>query len=132
MSMPVGIVGFRGYSGAEAVRLLAAHPHCEPVLLEHRADSSDDAKLLRKSTIWRAPAAPESVAAEGLRAVLLATPPEVSMDLTPRFLDAGAVVIDLSGAFRLRTPERYKQWYKEEHTAPSLIASAAYGLPEFN
>jgi N-acetyl-gamma-glutamyl-phosphate reductase len=132
MSAPIGIVGFRGYSGADAVRLLAAHPHCEPVLLEHRADSGDEAKLLRKSTIRRAPAAPESVAAEGLKAVLLATPPDVSMDLAPKFLDAGAAVIDLSGAFRLRTPERYKQWYREEHTAPALFAGAAYGLPEYN
>lgn len=53
------------------------------------------------------------------------------MDLAPKFLDAGAIVIDLSGAFRLRTPERYKQWYKEDHTAPALLAEAAYGLPEF-
>ena len=132
MRARVGIVGFRGYSGAEAVRLLAAHPHCEPVLLEHRADTGDDAKLLRKSTIRRAPATAESVASEGLKAVLLATPPDVSMDLAPKFLDAGAAVIDLSGAFRLRTAERYKQWYKEDHTAPALLADAAYGLPEYN
>jgi len=132
MGTSVGIVGFRGYSGAEAVRLLASHPDCEPVLLEHRADSGEDVKLLRKSTIRRAPASPESVASEGLKAVLLATPPDVSMDLTPKFLHAGAVVIDLSGAFRLRTAERYKQWYKEEHTAADLLESAAYGLPEYN
>jgi len=132
MSVHVGIVGFRGYSGAEAVHLLASHPYCEPVLLEHRADSGEDAKLLRKSSVRRAPATPESVASEGLKAVLLATPPDVSMDLAPKFLNAGAVVIDLSGAFRLRTPERYKQWYKEEHTAPALLADAAYGLPEYN
>jgi N-acetyl-gamma-glutamyl-phosphate reductase len=132
MSVRVGIVGFRGYSGAEAVRLLSGHPQCEPVLLEHRADAGDDARLLRKSNIRRAPAISESVATEGLKAVLLATPPEVSMDLTPKFLDAGAAVIDLSGAFRLRTPERYKQWYKEEHTAPELFEGAAYGLPEYN
>jgi N-acetyl-gamma-glutamyl-phosphate reductase len=132
MSFQVGVVGFRGYSGAEAVRILTAHPHCEPVLLEHRADTGDDAKLLRKSTIRRAPATPESVASEDLKAVLLATPPDVSMDLAPKFLNAGAAVIDLSGAFRLRTAERYKQWYKEEHTAPGLLAEAAYGLPEYN
>lgn len=131
MSVRVGIVGFRGYSGAEAVRLLSAHPHCEPVLLEHRADQGDDARRLRQSTLRRAPATAESVGNEGLKAVLLATPPEVSMDLTPGFLAAGASVIDLSGAFRLRTPERYKRWYKEEHTAPELFASAAYGLPEY-
>ena len=132
MPFPVGIVGFRGYSGAEAVRILSKHPHCEPVLLEHRSDAGGDAKLLRKSPVRRAPASPESVAEAGLKAVLLATPPEVSMDLAPKFLDAGAVVIDLSGAFRLGTAERYRQWYKEEHTAARLLPEAVYGLPEYN
>jgi len=131
MTASIGIVGFTGYSGAEAVKILAAHPRCEPVLLEHRADPGDAAKLVRKSTIRRAPATPESVANEGLKAVFLATAPEVSMDLAPKFLATGAIVIDLSGAFRLRTPERYKQWYKEDHTAPHLLAEAAYGLPEY-
>jgi N-acetyl-gamma-glutamyl-phosphate reductase len=131
MKVPIGIVGFGGYSGAEAVRILKSHPQCEPVLLEHRADAGGDARLLRKPSIRRAPAVAESVSTEGLKAVLLATPPEVSMDLTPKFLDAGAKVIDLSGAFRLRTPERYQQWYKEAHTAPQLFSEAAYGLPEF-
>ena len=46
-------------------------------------------------------------------------------------LDAGARVIDLSGAFRLRTPENYTAWYKEPHTRPDLLAEAVYGLPEF-
>src|SRR5437868_6708907 len=131
MGVAIGIVGFTGYSGAEAIKILTAHPHCEPVLLEHRADSGDATKLVRKSTIRRAPATAESVADEGLKAVFLATAPEVSMDLAPKFLATGTVVVDLSGAFRLRTPERYKQWYKEDHTAPHLLADAAYGLPEY-
>jgi len=46
-------------------------------------------------------------------------------------LGAGAKVVDLSGAFRLRTPERYTAWYKEPHTEPALLAEAAYGLPEY-
>src|ERR1700743_1543052 len=131
MKASVGIVGFTGYSGVEAVKILSSHPHCEPVLLEHRADSGDGPKLRRKSSIRRAAATPESVQAEGLKAVLLATAPEVSMDLAPKFLNAGAAVIDLSGAFRLRTAERYKQWYKADHTAPELFAEAAYGLTEY-
>jgi N-acetyl-gamma-glutamyl-phosphate reductase len=132
MSIPVGVVGFGGYSGAEAVRILGRHPECVPVLLEHRQDAGDDARLLRKPDIRRAAAVAESVKAEGLKAVLFATPPQVSMDLAQKFLDAGAVVVDLSGAFRLRTAERYKAWYKEDHTAAGLLAEAVYGLPEFN
>jgi N-acetyl-gamma-glutamyl-phosphate reductase len=46
-------------------------------------------------------------------------------------LDAGARVIDLSGAFRLGTPDKYTTWYKEPHTQPELLAEAVYGLPEF-
>jgi N-acetyl-gamma-glutamyl-phosphate reductase len=101
------------------------------VLLEHRADAGADAGLLRKPDIRCAAANADSVSAQGLKAVLLATPPDVSMELAPAFLDAGAIVVDLSGAFRLRTPERFKQWYKEDHTAPELFGQAAYGLPEY-
>lgn len=127
MAFSVGIVGFRGYSGAEAVRILSAHPQCEPVLLEHRADAGSDAKHLRPSHIPRV-AVNE---AKELHAVLLCTPPEVSMELAPKFLEAGSIVVDLSGAFRLQTAARYKHWYKEEHTAPALFDTAVYGLPEF-
>src|SRR5260370_41609707 len=131
MSIPVGIVGARGYSGQEAVHILSGHPHCEPVLLEHRAEHAGVAALLRKSAIRSAPASAESVAAMGLKAVLLAAPSDVSMELAPKFLEAGAIVIGLAGAFRLETAERFHHWYKEEHTAPQLLAEAVYGLPEF-
>ena len=53
------------------------------------------------------------------------------MELAPAMLDAGAKVIDLSGAFRLGDAATYTRWYKEEHTAPALLAEAVYGLPEF-
>ncbi len=63
--------------------------------------------------------------------MFLATPAEVSLELAPAMLAAGAKVIDLSGAFRLRTPEVYARWYKATHTHPELLEQAAYGLPEF-
>src|SRR5271170_6861034 len=132
MRYPVGIVGFSGYSGAEAVRLLSHHPYCEPVLLSHRADSDEGAKLVRKSDVRRGHASAEAVASEGLKAVLLATPHDVSMELAPQFLAAGAVVVDLSAAFRLPTPGQYKHWYKEEHTAVGLLPDAVYSIPEFH
>ena len=131
MPTPVGIVGFRGYSGAELIRILDCHPGTEPILLEHRSDSGEDPSPRGARKLRKLPSSAASVKAEGLAVVFLATPPEVSMELTPAFLDAGAKVIDLSGAFRLRTPEMYKTWYKSDHTATALLAEAVYGLPEF-
>jgi N-acetyl-gamma-glutamyl-phosphate reductase len=131
MRIPVGIVGFRGYSGAELVTILGRHGRVEPILLEHRSDAGERPAPRGHAGPRRIPLTPEAVRSEGLAAVFLATPAEVSMELAPALLDAGAKVIDLSGAFRLRTPERYKQWYKADHTQPELLAEAIYGLPEY-
>jgi N-acetyl-gamma-glutamyl-phosphate reductase len=131
MTSLVGIVGFRGYSGAELVRILRRHAQVTPVLMERRSDSAAETIPRGAKLDKRIPCTPEAVASEKLAAVFLATPPEVSMELTPGLLNAGAKVIDLSGAFRLRTPEIYKDWYKADHTQPELLAEAAYGLPEF-
>src|SRR5689334_9514818 len=108
MSIRAGIVGFRGYSGAELVQILKKHPEAEPVLLEHRSDAGEHPLPRGAVRPERLPATSDGVRQGELSVVFLATPPEVSMDLTPGLLDAGAKVIDLSGAFRLRTPDNYK------------------------
>jgi N-acetyl-gamma-glutamyl-phosphate reductase len=126
-----GVVGFTGYSGAELVRLLGSHPNAEAVLLEHRQDPAGRPQPINHPLPRRIPCTPDAVRAEGLDVVFLATPAAVSMELAPAMLDAGARVIDLSGAFRLRDAATYSHWYKEEHTAPGLLAEAVYGLPEF-
>lgn len=128
--IPVGIAGFRGYSGAELIRYLSRHPHVEPVLLEHR-ESDDRPRPIGHPGPRRLPCNAESVRSAKLAAVFLATPAEVSMELAPWILEAGAKVIDLSGAFRLGTVENYRRWYKEDHTQPALLAEAVYALPEF-
>jgi N-acetyl-gamma-glutamyl-phosphate reductase len=44
-------------------------------------------------------------------------------------LEAGAAVVDLSGAFRLPANE-YPRWYGFTHARPDLLASACYSMPE--
>src|SRR5690242_10785304 len=103
----IGIVGASGYSGLEATRLLALHPK-----VALRFCASD--RWVGEPVAARAGL--RGGAAEGLRyvsadaaqamfagcdAVLLCTPAEVSLELAPKVLAAGARVIDLSGAFRL-------------------------------
>src|SRR5947208_4381497 len=130
MGYRAGIVGYRGYSGAELLRLLNGHSHITPVLLDHREATPTQA-VRGAVGPERADLGPQTVQQQQLAVVFLATPPEASMELAPMLIDAGARVIDLSGAFRLGTPENYTAWYKATHTAPDLLREAVYGLPEF-
>ena len=127
----VGIVGFRGYGGVELITILRGHRHVEALLMEHRSDFAGDSGLRKPTAPRRVAATAEAVRDAKIEIVFLATPAEVSMELAPVMLDAGARVIDLSGAFRLRTVENYARWYREAHTQPAILAEAVYGLPEF-
>src|SRR5882724_6754845 len=122
MTHKAGIVGFRGYSGAELVSLLQRHPHVEPLLMEHRSDAAHESVLRHPKGPRQVAATADAVRAEKIGIVFLATPAEVSMELAPAMLDAGARVVDLSGAFRLRTVENYDRWYREPHTQPALLS----------
>lgn len=126
---PIGIVGFSGYSGAELIDILANHPHAEPVLLEHR-EAADQPRPIGYTGPRRMPCSAESVKKGGLSGVFLATAADVSMELAPQFVEAGAKVVDLSGAFRLGTAENFTKWYKEPHTQPDLLTEAVYSIPE--
>jgi len=126
-----GIVGFRGYSGLELQALLSSHALVEPWLLEHRQDAAPEVHPLGRPGPPRIPATAEAASEAGLVVVFLATPPEVSLELAPLLLARDIRVVDLSGAFRLRTVENYRLWYKEKHSEPALLAEAVYGLPEF-
>ena len=86
----------------ELVSILRGHPHAEPVLMEHRSDAGHESGLRNPKGPKKVPAT--AVRAEKIEIVFLGTPAEVSMELAPAMLDAGARVIDLSGAFRLGTP----------------------------
>jgi N-acetyl-gamma-glutamyl-phosphate reductase len=131
MGVRAGVVGFRGYSGAELVRILERHGKVEPWLLEHRSDAAERPQPKGRPGPPRIPCSAEAVRGEGLAVVFLATPADVSMELAPAMLEAGAKVIDLSGAFRLGSGEIFRRWYREEHTQPRLLEEAVYGLPEF-
>lgn len=126
----VGVVGYLGYGGAEAVRILRNHPDAEPVLVDHR-DLTDAEKPSLPDGLEHVRWSADTLAGAGLDVVMLATPHEASLEMAPLALDAGIKVIDLSGAFRLRTQNNYTRWYGFEHNRPDLLQEAAYGLPEY-
>jgi N-acetyl-gamma-glutamyl-phosphate reductase len=130
----VGIVGVSGYSGIELVRILSRHPHFRVV--QATSDKWAGAKLGDRLAL-PAPAADVVCLsqAEGKKAfaesslVFLCTPAEVSCELAPLALAAGARVVDISGAFRLPAAD-YPRWYGFSHPDPGLLAQAVYSLPE--
>ena len=134
-TLPIGIIGASGYSGLEASRILALHPHVELKLLgsdkwagetaARRAGLPGAAGKLRY-----APQDQLAALSRECAAVLLATPAETSLQLAPALLAAGVRVIDLSGAFRLRDAGLYPKFYGFAHPRPDLLSEAVYGLPE--
>lgn len=133
----VSVVGAAGYSGAEAVRILARHPRVVIVGLfgspggkgaAFKELHPDLSSLDGPDVV---PFVEESLLAGVPDVAILATPNEVSAELAPRLLAAGVRVIDVSGAFRLRDAALYPGWYGFAHPAPALLGEAVYGLPEW-
>ena len=132
----VGVLGASGYTGADAVRLLARHPNVEIAALTantHAGKQMDEVFPhffmldLPKLTEW------EKVDWNGLDAVFCGLPHGTTQEITTAVLAANPAIrmIDMSADFRLRDMEAYAQWYGHAHRAPQLQQEAVYGLTEF-
>jgi N-acetyl-gamma-glutamyl-phosphate reductase len=136
-TVPVGVIGASGYSGLEASRILALHPHVELRLLGSERWAGETAA--RRAGLPGAAGKLKYVPQEQMvplarecAAVLLATPADGSLKLAPVLHAFGVKVIDLSGAFRLRDAGLYPKHYGFEHPHADLLSKAFYGLPELS
>jgi N-acetyl-gamma-glutamyl-phosphate reductase len=137
------VVGATGYAGFELARLLARHPQVKkPVLFTRNGEAGATAKLdefyPHVSGNGGYPLEPfrwETLRAKGVNVLFLATPHEVSREWVPQAVAQGVHVIDLSGAWRLETPE-YRAIYDFKDENPALVdevmAQAVYGIPELH
>jgi N-acetyl-gamma-glutamyl-phosphate reductase len=131
-----GIIGASGYTGAELLRLLAAHPYIDVVVATADSSAGDSAAGLYPSLAasWPElvfePFDADRIGGLGLDVVFLGLPHEASMALVPELMGTVGCVVDLSAAFRLRDASLYPQWYGFEHNQPELLQQAVYGLPE--
>jgi N-acetyl-gamma-glutamyl-phosphate reductase len=77
----------------------------------------------------------DTVRSKCVNVLFLATPHEVSREWVPEAMAQGVHVIDLSGAWRLETPE-YRAIYDfkdaNQVLADKLMAQAVYGIPELH
>ncbi len=133
MVIRTGVVGASGYSGAELVGLLAAHPRAsvEAVVGAGSAGRRWESLYPGRSHLFRGVITafdPESLA--GLDVVFLALPHGESAAAARALAGRVGCVIDLSGDLRLEDAATYERWYGRAHPAPELIGRAPYVLPE--
>ncbi|WAL93166.1 N-acetyl-gamma-glutamyl-phosphate reductase [Streptomyces sp. Je 1-369] len=128
-----GVIGASGLTGGELIRLLTLHPHLELTFLGgassvgmrpgelHPGLRIDPALTVRRVT---------ADIADQLDVAFLATPAPVSAELAALLADRVPVVIDLSGAFRIRTRQLHDRWYPEVDRRADLVDRFVYGVPE--
>jgi N-acetyl-gamma-glutamyl-phosphate reductase len=132
----IGILGASGYTGADAVRLLARHPNAEIAALTANTHAGKPMQEvfphffmldLPRLTEW------EKVDWTKLDAVLCGLPHGTTQEIIAAVIASNPAIkiLDMSADFRLRDMDVYAKWYGHEHRAPKLQDEAVYGLTEF-
>jgi N-acetyl-gamma-glutamyl-phosphate reductase len=133
--MRIGIIGGSGYTGVELLRLLSGRKDIEIVFVSSRAQAGNRVDALFPSLRGHVELTfsdPDDVADAQCDLVFFATPNGTAMRQAPALLDKGIKVVDLSADFRIQDVSVWEHWYGMEHSCPTLVADAAYGLPEIN
>lgn len=128
--MKVGIVNVTGYAGAELARILARHPEVELAEVTGRSAAGQPlGSVFPHLAPLGLTIKPEL---ESVDFAFSALPHHTSAEVIPGLLRNGLRVVDISGDFRLKDPEAYRQWYGAVHPAQELLREAVYGLPELH
>jgi len=129
----IAIIGATGYTGSELVRILHNHPDVEISVItseskagKHFHDVHPFFSGIDEHTLISS----DEIDEHQIDLAFLALPHGVSMDFVKKNHDKPYKIIDLSGDFRLKTPEVYKEWYNKEHSYPEGFSKAIFGLPE--
>jgi N-acetyl-gamma-glutamyl-phosphate reductase len=133
----VAVLGASGYTALEVIKILLRHPQVKIVACISRQEGTPLVSSIHPSLTKRIDLRCEeldlgSLKEKGVQCVFSCLPHGASMEVIPKLIKAGIRVIDLSADYRLKDPVIYKKWYGEEHLDFSGLASAVYGLPEFN
>jgi len=135
MKIDVAILGSTGYTGAELVRLLDAHPHFH---LAHLGAHSQAGKTAGQVLPGLGGAvaditlqASDAPLPDSVQLVFTALPHGAAAGSVQAALAAGKRVVDLSADFRHVDASTFKAAYGTEHPHPELLSEAVYGLSEF-
>src|SRR5207249_1883475 len=125
----VAILGASGYSGQETLDRVLRHPELEVVALGSDSLAGESAAALDVRLNGSLPpfVPNDEVLAAGAHLVFVCLGNERAAALVP---PAEAVVVDLSGAHRLRDAALYPEWYGFEHPEPGSLREWTFALPE--
>ncbi|MCF2949331.1 N-acetyl-gamma-glutamyl-phosphate reductase [Paraglaciecola aquimarina] len=136
------IIGASGYAGADLANIIQHHPEFELAALYVSANSADAGKLLgdihpkwfNQITLPLTPIDESNLGslANNFDLIFLATPHEASHVWMPELTSGKAVIMDLSGAFRIKNKDVFEQFYGFAHTASDLLSQAVYGLADWH
>ncbi|MFK4227927.1 N-acetyl-gamma-glutamyl-phosphate reductase [Streptomyces sp. NPDC019890] len=130
----VGIVGASGITGGELIRLVTQHPELELTFLGGNSSAGKRPAQLHPGLRLDLGLTVEPVTADAVAercdVVFLATPAPASAELAALLADRVPCVIDLSGAFRIRTRELHERWYPKAERTADLADRFVYGVPE--
>jgi len=126
---PAAILGASGYSGQETLDRLLRHPELEVVALGSDSLAGEPASTLDVRLNGSLPrfVPNERALAAGADVVFVCLAHERAAALEP---PAETVVVDLSGAHRLRDAALYPAWYGFEHPHPETLADWSTTVPE--
>ncbi len=124
----VGIAGVQGYVGQELMSLIKQHHLLEMAgILAKKSEQEVYAELPLLAEQNIPVFSVEEIQSYPLDILLLATPPETSMELVSILKKAPFKIIDLSGAFRL-SEEEFHGWYGLTQKEPEILTITNYGL----
>jgi len=130
------ILGATGYTGAELIRLIEAHP---ALRVAHLGAHSQAGKLVSEvlpgisgavSNMQLADS--DAVLPSDVELVFTALPHGAAARSVKSALDAGCKVVDLSADFRHKDANTYAEAYGLPHPFPELLDEAVFGLSEWN
>ncbi len=128
----VAIIGASGYTGGDAIRLLAAHPHAQiTALTAHNHAGQSLASVFPQFAGLDLPnlQSVDKVDWKKIDVAFCGLPHGAAQDIIQN-IPKSVKVIDMSADFRLKNADIYAHWYGRTHDCPDLLKEAVYGLSE--
>lgn len=134
----VAILGPTGYTGLELIEIIARHPRMRVAYLASartpapRIDEEFPRLFGRLGAGVNADcrAIDHDAIASSCALAFLCLPHEAAMEHTPKLIERGVKVVDLSAAYRIKDAGVYERAYGHHHTDPVNLRHAVYGLTE--